>query len=276
MSDPLAGLSRQERLACRVAERVLGAKAQAWDTHGRQNAVDAMLTLSDGRRAALEVTRIDTGLALQLEGELARSDFHLPAVGRWWWDITLESVRDLPELRLRYARLITLAETLGVTRPEHISLQTDLSNTDLTWLAEHPDVSMLGHPDVPSRDGDRVRDVMVMPGGRGGIVDPSMSGLGALLKRLFADSKHMPKHLAKTAAAQADERHLYVILHASALPFSMSYALAFGDDVPDEPPPLVEGITHLWLAPPYSERILLWTSGHWQEHFPYGTASASP
>jgi hypothetical protein len=262
-------------MACRVVERILGATAQAWDVQGRQNAVDAMLTLPDGRRGALEITRVDTGQGLHLEGELARSGFHLPAVGQWWWDVTLESVRDLPELRERYARLITLSESLGAIRPEHIRWQTGLYNADLTWLAEHPGVSMLGYPNIPAREGDRVRDVMVMPGGSGGMVDHSMSGLRVMLQQLFAGARHMPKHLAKTAAAPADERHLFVVLHSSALPFAMSDALARSSEVPDEEPPLVEGITHLWLAPPYSERILLWGSGHWQQFFPYDAAGTA-
>jgi hypothetical protein len=58
-TDRLAGLNRQERAACLIAERVLRAEATPWDVNGRQGAVDAMfLTLPGDRTAAFEVTNL--------------------------------------------------------------------------------------------------------------------------------------------------------------------------------------------------------------------------
>lgn len=120
VTDRLVGLTRQERAACLIAERVLGATAQAWDVGGRQGAVDAMLTLADGRRAAFEVTALAGDRALQLEALLGATDFEWPRVGQWWWDIQVGSVRDLPGLQERYQRIIAFCEAQGVERPQHL------------------------------------------------------------------------------------------------------------------------------------------------------------
>lgn len=52
-------LKPEEQDACAIAVRVLQpARAEAWDVDDRQGAVDVMLTLKDGRRAAFEVTNL--------------------------------------------------------------------------------------------------------------------------------------------------------------------------------------------------------------------------
>jgi hypothetical protein len=78
----------------------------------------------------------------------------------------------------------------------------------------------------------------------------------------------------KLARADADERHLFVPLHDSALPFSISSELMFGDMLPPDPPPIPEYITHLWLAPAFSSRVLLWCKAlGWRNFHPYDRAS---
>jgi hypothetical protein len=56
VTDARDGLDNAERLACRVAERVTGATARAWDIEGRNGVVDAFLDYADGRTCAFEVT----------------------------------------------------------------------------------------------------------------------------------------------------------------------------------------------------------------------------
>jgi hypothetical protein len=55
----------------------------------------------------------------------------------------------------------------------------------------------------------------------GGVFDESLSGFAAHLGAAF-QAPHIPEHFAKLARAQADERHLFIPLHDSALPFSIS------------------------------------------------------
>ena len=70
------------------------------------------------------------------------------------------------------------------------------------------------------------------------------------------------------ANADADERHLFIPLHDSALPFSISSELVFEDTLPPEPPPLPESVTHPWLAPASSRRVLLWSRAAGWRNFP--------
>lgn len=117
--DPLRGLSQQERFACLVAQHLLGAKAHAWDTDGRQGAVDAMLALADGRRASFEVTSLAAPGALQTDSLLHRDGYAWPCPGQWWWTVQVGDIRDLPRLREIYPGIVLRCEIVGATRPNN-------------------------------------------------------------------------------------------------------------------------------------------------------------
>jgi hypothetical protein len=268
MDDRMAGLSAQEKAACLIAEKVLGAVATPWDVHGRQGVVDAMLTLHDGRQAAFEVTALAAVGALQADALLGRDDFGWPSPGRWWWTVQVGSPRDLPRLRASYSRIALLCEAAGVTRPEQLWRRHDDVDRDVVWLVEESTSDMCGHPGIPAVDGDNVRDTMVMPAGRGGGVDHSLVGLKQALIEVFAEPP-MPRHIEKLSRAEASERHLFVAVHRSALPFAVADALWAGAGIPPEAPLLPAALTHLWLAPALGRRVLLWTSNGWEEHHPY-------
>lgn len=270
MSDRLAGLSPQEKAACLIAEKVLGAVATPWDVAGRQGVVDAMLTLPDGRQAAFEVTALAAAGALQTDALLGRDDFGWPSPGQWWWTVQVGSLRDLPRLRACYSRIALLCEAAGVARPEQLWSRHGYVDPDVAWLVEESASDMWGHPTVPAIHGDKVRDTMVVPAGRGGGVDHSLAGLRQALIEAFAEPP-MPRHLEKVARAEADERHLFVRVHRSALPFAVADGLWTGAGLPAEPPPLPASVTHLWLAPALGRRLLLWTPHGWEEHNPYDT-----
>ena len=129
---------------------------------------------------------------------------------------------------------------------------------------------MWGHSEVPAVDGDRVRDVMVVSAGRGGGVDTFLVGLHAALVGAF-DEPGVAKHLRKVAEAkaEADERHLCLLIHRSALPFAVADGLWTGTILPSDAPPLPDRVTHLWLMPELGGRVLLWTPDGWQQHQPY-------
>jgi hypothetical protein len=80
----------------------------------------------------------------------------------------------------------------------------------------------------------------------------------------------LPDHIDKLLAhPDVEERHLFLVIHESALTFELSDALATGRTMPLEPPPLPHGVTHLWLAHHFSRRVLLGAAGGWSEHYPY-------
>jgi hypothetical protein len=73
----------------RVLEAV---EAEAWDIPCRTNAVDTILTLQDGRKAAFEVTNLAGEGALQLAMLLAKDKHKWPLPGDWWWTIEVGSL----------------------------------------------------------------------------------------------------------------------------------------------------------------------------------------
>lgn len=273
MTDPLAGLDNAERLACRVAERVTGARASAEDVpglSGRTGAVDAFLRYADGRIGAFEVTRIASNRkALQLANLLGRESFgwHLP--GQWWWDVSILDVGDLPRLRRCFEKVVLLCEAGGVTSPDHLILRdNDTLDDDVIWLVEESSVSLHGHPNTPAKAGAQVRPALVVPAAVGGLVDDSLSGLNDALVCSFS-AGHLPGHVAKLVRTPADEKHLFMIVHHTDLSFEVASALMFGATVPSGPAWLPAGISHLWLAPVFSNRVLVGTASGWLQAYPY-------
>lgn len=275
MEYRFAKLTRQEAAACLIAERVLGAVAEQWDVDGRQGAVDARLTLADGRIAAFEVTAHAADGALQADALLGRDDNQWPLPGEWWWSVKVGSVRDIPRLKKIYEAAALRCEANGVTRPEELRRRLLVPDPDVDWLVKESSSTMFGHPEVPARDGDKVRSAMVVTAGRGGGVDQSLNGLSVALAEAFQEP-NLARHLRKVANAGCDERHLFIPIHLSALPFAVLDGLATGDRLPPDPPPLPVDMTHLWLAPPFSRRVLLWGPDGWQQHHPYENDTSSP
>jgi len=268
MTDRLAGLRNDERAACMVAERVTSGVAEPWDVDGRQGAVDAMLTLPDGRTAAFEVMGYDEDYGIQLDKLLGADDNYWPAVGKWWWTIQVGSRSDVPRLRESYERIVLLCEAADVERPDQLWRRHREVDPDIAWLMEESSSNMWGHSEVPAIEGDKVRDVMVTSTGRGGGVDTSLRGLHAALVQMF-DQPVVAKHLRKVAEAEADERHLCLLIHRSALPFAVAGGLWTGTTLPPDAPPLPYRVTHLWLMPQLGGRVLLWAPEGWQQHRPY-------
>lgn len=275
MNERLTELRDDERAACFVAERVTGAVAEPWDVKGRQGAVDAMLALPDGRTAAFEVMAYDEDYGIQIDKLLGADDNFWPVVGKWWWTIRIGNRSDVPRLRESYGRIVQLCEAAGVERPDQLWSRHREVDPDIAWLMESSSSTMWGHSEVPAIEGDKVRDVMVTSTGRGGGVDTSLRGLRAALVEMFAQDG-VAKHLRKVAEADADERHLCLMIHRGALPFAVADGLWTGTTVPPEPPPLPERVTHLWLIPELGGRVLLWTPAGWQQHRPYGEPPAKP
>jgi hypothetical protein len=264
----LQSLSRQEREACLIAEKALGAVAEAWDGGGRQGAVDAMLTLRDGRTAAFEVTNLAARGALHTASLLARDNHRWPLPGKWFWDIQVDSPSDLERLKATYEKIILICEAAGVADPDRLGWEPS-ADLDLRWLVQESKSSMVGHPNHLAKDMKKPGAMVVSASG-GGFIDESMSGFALELGNAF-ESHHIATHFKKLAQADTDERHLFIALHDSALPFSIASELMFGETLPPGPPPVPHYISHLWLAPAFSRRVLLWSQTEgWRNLHPYG------
>lgn len=264
--DRLDGLSEEEQAACVIAERSLGVVAEAWDVNGRQAEVDAILTYPDGRTAAFEVTKLAADGALWTEGALAATNHFWPSVGDWVWTVSIGAPRDISRLRNTYEKIIRICEAADVERPHDLLGWSPDTDPDLKWLVQESSSRMTGHRDVPA---DQWPGVMVVPQARGGAVDHTMTGFAEALDVEF-QQPHIPEHFEKLARADADERHLFVPLHDSALPFAIASELIDETLPPPDPPPVPAHIDYLWIAPRFSRRVLVWSRGdEWKNYFPY-------
>lgn len=101
--------------------------------------------------------------------------------------------------------------------------------------------------------------------------EDSLRGLREELAAAFERDRQVQRHFDKLArVADVDERHLFFVIDYRKLPSTMGDALAHSELLPPDPPPVPEHVTHLWLAPDYSPRVLLWSrpSG-WTSHPSY-------
>ena len=259
-------LSRQERAACMLAVRTLDiAVAEAWDVDGRQGVVDVMLTLTDGRRAAFEVTNLGDPDAFRTASLLARENHKWPLPGQWMWSITVSSFAAMQRLRKCYQDIIQICEAANVEYPETSQIAWGPSaDPDLRWLVEESGCSMIGHSDLSSQG----RDAMVVPVAPGGWVDDSLTGFVDELRTAFQPA-HITEHFEKLRdEPNVDERHLFIPLHDSAMPAHISSGLTFGKALPSAPPPVPNCTDYLWLAPAYSPRVLLWNRAEGWRNIP--------
>jgi hypothetical protein len=259
LTDRLAGMNRQERAACLIAERVLGGEATHWDTDGRQRAVDAMFfNLPGDRTAAFEVTNLAGDGALDTLDEISSGKYKWPLTGDWFWSISVRFARDLEKLNQCYPNIIRICEQAGVTYPEHLFGWLPSTHPDVQWLVQESSCIISGHPDIPARTLANP-EALVVPTTGGGWTDDSMTGFADALGAAFDTAPHIARHFEKLKNADANERHLFIPLHRTALPFSISSVLQFDKPLPPEPPPVPDHITHLWPAPDSSRRVLIWT-----------------
>jgi hypothetical protein len=179
--------------------------------------------------------------------------------------IEVGSVADLRRLRQCYENIILICERAGEPYPYQIACEPS-AHEDLQWPVYESSFVMTGYPGQLARD---LTDpgAMVVPVAGGGVLDESLSGFAVALREAFK-SPHVESHFEKLAGADADERHLFIPLQGSALPFSVSSELVFEETLPPDPPSLPDSVTHLWLAPAGSQRVLLWSRAEGWRNFP--------
>ncbi len=250
-------MDAQERAACLLVVQTLDvAQAEAWDVDHRHDAVDVMLNLRDGRTAAVEVTNLGQDDALALARLLEKIKYKWPVVGDWFWRIAVGSVADLDRLKLCYDEIVQICEAAGEPDPRRVEGGWP-THPNLRWLVRESSSEMTGFPNTPAKNLKRPM-TEVVPRVGAGFADERLSGFAAGLAKAF-EKPHIQEHFDKLARADADERHLFIALHDSALPVSVSSELMFKETLPPDPPVVPDSVTHLWLAPAGSPRVLLWS-----------------
>jgi hypothetical protein len=246
-----------ERAAFELVPGVLKTvRLEPYDHGGRQGAVDARLHYPDGRVAALEVTSAAGEGVRQLYALLGEEFETLPNPGNWMWSATVDHPRDLPELAARCGRIILRCEAAGIASPKHAyELMRD---PDINWLMRSS-VDLHGTPNLPKMDGERERPLYVTQGGKGGTVNESLSKFAEALDVVLGQP-HIQRRAAKLGRSGYDERHLFVAVDESVLPFDVHYALMARDVMPPNRPALPTSVTHLWLLITFAPWLFLVTS----------------
>ena len=251
---------RGETFAFEIIRRVTGVEVEPYDQPGQQRgAVDGLIRTA-GRTEAVEVTRLVDQKAQQLDAILYRNGQNAwPNPGRWRWSISLASAAEYPGMRERYERIIGYCEEHGVTDPTRAGMVSPIPEIKWLW---NTSARFYAYGDDSH---ENPTPVHVWPRAIAGAVDHSFAGLRQALADTF-DERHMPDHLDKLLAHPADARHLALLLGWTGLPLALYDAIVFGDQLPTDPPPLPDGITHLWLIPDFGKRVLLWSPDGWAEH----------
>lgn len=71
------------------------------------------------------------------------------------------------------------------------------------------------------------------------------------------------------------ERHLFLSMHDSGMPFDLYYPLAFSASVPDRAPVLPMGLTGLWMMPNWEASVLWWHRERGCTRFEYSEVPGS-
>lgn len=260
MSNAKQGNDPAEDAAFDLVPQFLDVIVEPYDHSGRQSAVDALLHYADGRVAAMEVTSTAGAGQRQLYALLAKRYETLPNPGEWTWLASVEHPRDLPELAERCGRIILTCEAHGVRNPRYAHDLYFAGEADIAWLMRST-AELHGSPDLPKWDAARKRDrpLFVTVGGRGGTVDESLSGFALAMDEITAQ-EHVQKRVAKLAASEHAEKHLFVLIDDSAIPFPVFYALVQRDVTPPIPPKLPAPVTHLWLLVTFTPSLFLVTN----------------
>jgi hypothetical protein len=258
-----AALSPQEKAAVEVAGRVLDATA-----HPDEDLEGISLVRSDGRRVALVESTVGEQRELGLPHLRRESDMRWTAPARWWWLVTVSDFRCLSRVRDVFPVAARACEAHGVTTPAELPVPVTAAVPDLHWLVHMAPAHLVGHPEKL----DEPATVSVTPGHSR--VPADMATVLPALEQWLVTGQ-AARALAKLARRRADERHLYLTVDYTGLAPDAFDALVRADGVPEEPLRDRGDISHLWVAPVFGRRVLLWSHQEgWSRHEPFPTAVA--
>lgn len=249
---------RSEQFAFQVLQQVTGHKVSHTDDGSEPRQVDGTWRDEEGRVHAVEVTRRMTEHAGHLLSELNKRDMKVSTSSLdWIWDVRVEPRVSMPDLQEHLEGMLRACENAGVR-----SLERGSSKFQDHPLAEY---ILDGSLDAVMLDVSNEGYVWVLPQGVGG-ASPGMDAVRkwvseALFQQPLADK------VAKLVQWQADCRHLFVLLHSSALPFGVIDAFWYGESVPTGSPDVPAELDGIWLISEWDHPVLSWirTEG-WHRH----------
>jgi hypothetical protein len=255
-------LREEERTAFGIIRRVTGTPVHQRDDNTQPGMVDGWWPLPDGRRAVVEVRLLVDPAAAEVSSRFGEHDHRLSVDGlEHHWEVHVGPEVRVDELRRDLPTLLLWFEQ------RHPSLdgfeELWRSQVQLPVLGRYVEAGQLDayrHTDLPSPG-----YVNLLPpaiGGAAGDGETVAVWLSELLR-----SDRLAKHLAKLAAADAEERHLWLGVHMSGAPFAPFYALTDGTVVPQTDPVVPAHLDAVWLFPQFSAPVLVWRRGKgWSRH----------
>jgi hypothetical protein len=223
--------------------------------------VDGAWTDEHGCRHVVEVTRLMPPNMGQLLGLLEGKDFRVAAeLVSLRWSASVEPTVDLRTLASELDPILAQREQLGL---RHLA---DLPWRELeNWpLGRHVQA---GDLDAWSGDAKSPGYIELLPPGRGGGAG-GMDVVPPWLSRLLATDPLLGRKVCKLREWDADQRHLFVGVHAYGVPFAVGDAFWNADAVPSVPPTLPHGLDAVWMAPAISKPPLTWLPGRgWERQY---------
>ena len=253
-----------EEAAAQAVQRVLGGTWTLNDTGSRPSQVDVLLTLDDGRRVALEVTSEGAGdqrgTRRAIEKRTARGDFAGASLS-CLWQVHVDTATIISELsEVEIERALRDFESQGLRSVSALRAYDLYADPNARRLARlGVETAVLWNPSPPS-DAPKI------------LISQSFSVIGGhrslpeALERVLARTDNQKK----LAAADADVRHLYVLLHdrAAATGLRGPWSLPA---CPDDPCGLIDAVWIFapWASSAYLHRVMPGTD-EW-EHFVMAT-----
>ncbi|WP_416530934.1 hypothetical protein [Streptomyces coelicoflavus] len=238
------------QLASRCISRTLDVPVEVNDTDGRQGAHDLLLT-SKGRTIAIEVKLVVDPKHRAADAKSSQLGYTLRPDLIYSWTVHLAQEKKWQRALARAPSLLVELETRGATpRTAHHFWQHDVE-----LLLEFEQLGIDAVFCVPPTE-KHPPGYYVMPASWGGGVpeiDQAVSSACELMS-----SRAMTKLRKQLAAANADERHAFLIYgweYMEAVPLSQEGAL------PGLAPTLPPGIDGVWLSTTASDSpTIVWTS----------------
>lgn len=241
--------TEHERYAAEVIRRVGRWDCTYADTESN-GAVDWWLEQEGQRVGGVEVTTVGDRRALQTISAAGGVYWDMPAA-QWTWILSYSPETDFREVRCHLEDLVVLCERHTVVKPRLLPWDVQETSAAVQWYEERSGCSLHGLPEA-SRHGV----VDVLPRGSGGaVLGESGPMIDWIEKQLRGD---LGRKVRRLDEVPGPERHLFLSVHDSGMPFSHFYVLCATDTVPARDPDLPVGLTALWLLPNLGTSVLWW------------------
>ncbi|MBD8059041.1 hypothetical protein IC607_08675 [Cellulomonas sp. JH27-2] len=251
-------LSPHEAGVLAVVSVLVGSPIRQFDDNTTPRMVDGVIEHEDGRRAAIEVTRVIDPNELKLES-ITGDTLPVPGTDRWMliYPLTV-TIRDL---RKYGPALVAECEAVGVNSSALLPASSASLTPARSWA--------YGNQISVARVGASLTgagELSLHPNGFGGLIRRDLPELESWLVSQttapwFVDNRD------KLVASGLDELHLAVTVHASAMPGDLLISLMEAETVSTTGTLPLAPLTDLWLLVPVGGRILhLQNQNGWSVH----------